>query len=45
MPVGTLMTGLIAEKIGEPTALILNAAILFSIFLFIWIKKPVVRSA
>ncbi|MBN2533064.1 MAG: MFS transporter [Spirochaetales bacterium] len=44
MPVGTLVTGLIAEKIGESAALIINAMILFGVFLFIWIKKPVVRT-
>ncbi len=44
IPVGTLLTGLVAEKIGEPLAIAINATILFIVFVFVWIKKPGVRS-
>ncbi|MBN1797533.1 MAG: MFS transporter [Spirochaetales bacterium] len=45
IPIGTLITGLVAEHIGEPLAIAINASILFVVFVLVWIKKPGVRSA
>ncbi len=45
IPVGNLITGQVAEWIGEPLAVAINACVLLVIFVFLWIKKPLVRRA
>jgi len=43
-PIGALWIGLVAQRFGEPAALITNAAVLFIFALGVWALVPVVRA-
>jgi MFS family permease len=43
MPLGSLWAGTLAHRLGEPTAVLLNAVILFCVASFIWLRLPFIR--
>jgi MFS family permease len=43
MPIGALWVGTIAEHFGSPTAVLINAIILFIFSISIWITSPELR--
>jgi MFS family permease len=43
MPLGALWTGIIAEHLGSPTAVLMNSLVLLIFAAFIWIKFPQLR--
>jgi predicted MFS family arabinose efflux permease len=43
MPIGALITGNVAEKIGEPGALLINAVLLLTFSIFVFLRLPYLR--
>jgi hypothetical protein len=43
MPLGSLMVGALATRLGAPTTILINATALFCIAGLIWLRLPFVR--
>lgn len=43
MPLGALWVGTMAERFGEPAAIVVNAIIMLAFSVFIWISRPSLR--
>jgi hypothetical protein len=42
-PLGSLLSGAMAEKIGEPTAALVNAGILLAVTVLVFLLRPSMR--